>query len=207
VATSSAPNTASNCSESRAEPLSLRRRSGVRPRPRCSCTHGPHRRPAPAPLHDPAALAPGQRPRWCRAGTWSEVHLLGRQVVDLRERFRSRAQGIGWFPPLGGERTGCDRTRSLVPSRERATLEPSISLRERPFRAPETTDAGRQNTTGQRVVEVRLDSLPHRRKSNRPFGCFRYDGSGGTAGSSVVIGDVSEGSARGKRSIWWDSGL
>ena len=75
----------------------------------------------------------------------------------------------GWFPLSSGERIGCDRSRSLVPPRERATLKPSTSLRRPPSRAAETTNAGRQNETGRRVAEVRLDDLPHRRKFKGPL--------------------------------------
>ena len=99
----------------------------------------------------------------------------------------------GWFPPLGGERTGCDRTRSLVPPRDRATLEPSTSLRERPFRAPQTTDAGRQNSIGQRVVEVRLDGLPHRRKFKGPFAAGRR----GRTGQGVMTRETGGDERRG----------
>lgn len=81
----------------------------------------------------------------------------------------------GWFPPFGGERSGCDRMPSLAYLRRKATIKPSIPLRTRAPRPPETTDAGRQNTIGLRVVEVRLEGLPHRRKSKRPFGHFRQN--------------------------------
>jgi len=74
----------------------------------------------------------------------------------------------GWFPLSSGEQIGCDRPRSLVPPRERATLKPSTSLRKPPSRATEKTNAGRQNEIGQRAAEVCLDSLPHRRRFKRP---------------------------------------
>jgi hypothetical protein len=56
-------------------------------------------------------------------------------------------------------------------------------------------------------VDGRLVVKDKDRNFNRPFGCFRYGGWGGAAGSSVVIPEVGADSGRRKRSIWWDPGL
>jgi hypothetical protein len=87
---------------------------------------------------------------------------------EPNEAMGPRAPIDGWFPLSSGERNVCNKIRSLAPLRKRATLGPSTPLRKRPSRAAETRNAGCQNEIGQRVVEVRLDGLPHRRQSKRP---------------------------------------
>jgi len=120
----------------------------------------------------------GESIHWI-SGPGLQARVPGIGYAPLESRTKQWAQEPpieGWFPLSSGEQVGCDRPRSLVPSRERANLEPSTSLRKRPSRAAETTNVGRQDEIGRRVGEVRLDSLPHRGSSIVMVGSMRASG-------------------------------
>ena len=110
--------------------------------------------------------------------SWSESPGIGYAPLESRTMQWAMEPPIeGWFPPPDGERSGCDRIRNLAPVRGRAAIERSVPLCEPPCPAAEATDAGRQNHIGQRVVDVCLDGLPHRRESKRrPRSERRYGG-------------------------------